>query len=184
LPEGSVAPGLNVDAEASGLGVERGGRMTAQQEKSSSALARPTAYSWPRDMADFMSSFWSDLDWPRRMLGSTEGGSLRIEETVDDDTMIVRAEIPGVDPDKDVEISVDDGFLTISAKRESKIKETKDGTVHSEFRYGSFMRQLRMPKNADLNSLAASYTDGVIEITVPLKAEEAPTAHKVEIKRS
>ena len=157
--------------------------MTAQQDKGSAAVAKPAGYLWPRDMAEFMNSFWGDLDWPRRVFGGAEG-TLRVEETVEDDTMIVRAEIPGVDPDKDVEISVDDGILTITAKRESKSEETKAGTFRSEFRYGRFVRQLRVPKNADLDALTASYADGVIEIKLPLRAEQVPSGRKIAIKRS
>lgn len=157
--------------------------MTVQHDKTDAPVTRRSAFTWPRDIADPMSSFWGDLEWPRRMFG-TPADSLRIEETIDDDAMTVRAEIPGVDPDKDVEISVDDGVLTISAKRESTSKETKDGGFHTEFRYGSFVRQIRMPKNADLDALKASYDAGVIEVKVPLRAEEVPTARKIEITRS
>lgn len=155
--------------------------MTNQRDRAATVVARPTP--WSRDMTEFLNSFWGDLDWPRRVLGTADG-VMRIEEAVEDDTLIVRAEIPGVDPDHDVEISVDEGVLTISAKRETKSKETKDGTIRSEFHYGSFVRQVRMPKSADLDALTASYHDGVIEIRVPMRAEQVPSSRKVAISRS
>lgn len=98
--------------------------------------------------------------------------------------LTIRAEIPGVDPEKDVEISVEGDVLTISATRESKTKETKDGSTHSEFRYGRFVRQLGMPKNADLDALSATYENGVIEITVPMKAEAVAGSRKIAITKS
>ena len=156
--------------------------MTAQHEKHDAPIIKRTAFTWPRDLVEPM-SFWGDLDWPRRVFGSAVD-TLRIEEAIEGDAMIVRAEIPGVDPDKDVDISVDDGVLTITAKRESTTEETKDGGFRSEFRYGSFVRQIRMPKTADLDALTASYDAGVIEVKVPLRAEKVPTARKVEITRS
>lgn len=157
--------------------------MAAQHGGTSTAVTRRSGSMWPRDMADLVNAWWGDLEWPRQVFAGFDG-SLRIEETMTDDSVIVRAEIPGVDPDKDVEISVEDGLLTISAKRESKTEETKDGGgFRSEFRYGRFVRQIRVPRNADLDALSASYADGVIEIKVPIKPEEATKARKIEIKR-
>lgn len=156
--------------------------MTTPENKTSVATTRPSGYRWPREMADFVNSFWGDLDWPRRVLPGFDG-SLKIEETLDDDMMTIRAEIPGVDPEKDVEISVDGDVLTISAKRESKTKETKNGSTHSEFRYGSFVRQLGMPKNADLDALTATYENGVIEVKIPMKAEAEPSSRKIAITK-
>ncbi len=157
--------------------------MTAQQEMTSTSVAKPTTYSWPWDMTEFVNSFFGDLAWPRRVLGHTDG-VMRIEEAVDGDTLIVRAEVPGVDPDKDVEVSVDDGVLTITAKRESETKRAEDGAYRSEFRYGTFIRQVRMPDAADLDALTASYRDGLIEIKVPLRVEQMPRSRKVSIARS
>lgn len=154
----------------------------AQHERAATLATKPATYPWPRDIAELIGSFWGDLDWPRRAFNASDG-VLRIEEAVEGDTMIVRAEIPGVDPDKDVEISVDDGVLTIKARRESKSTQTKDDTIRSEFRYGSFVRQVRMPKAADLDALTASYNDGVIEIKVPMRVEHAPSSRRVPISR-
>jgi HSP20 family protein len=89
------------------------------------------------------------FDWPdrwRRLFDfeTERGGWLRVEEVHEDDTLVIRAELPGIDPDKDVEVSVTDGILHISARREERT-EHKDKTRRSEFRYGEFSRDITLP---------------------------------------
>ena len=79
------------------------------------------------ELFDWFNSGWPAIaDWPH------DGArALRIEDRLEQDRYVVRAEIPGVDPDKDVEITVDDGVLTISAERREEVKEKG----RSEFLY-------------------------------------------------
>src|ERR1039457_7546986 len=74
---------------------------------------------------------WLEAPWA--LLPFTSGQTFRTEEYVKDNTYIVRAELPGVDPDKDVEVTVDAGVLTIRAERHEEHEEPH----RSEFRYGS-----------------------------------------------
>lgn len=87
---------------------------------------------------------------------------LRIEEYRDDDKFVVRAEIPGVDPAKDLTILAEDGFLRIGAVR---LEETRD-EGRTEFRYGTFHRTVALPPGAKEDTIAASYTNGILEIKV------------------
>lgn len=74
--------------------------------------------------------------------GDVTASGIRVEQLVEGTTLVVRAELPGIDPEKDVEITLGDGFLEIKAERQEK-KENKDkGSYRSEFRYGSFVRRL------------------------------------------
>ena len=84
----------------------------------------------------------------------------------------VRAEIPGVDPVKDVDITVRDGVLTIKAERTEK----KESNGRSEFSYGSFMRSVTLPAGADQDAIKASYDKGILTVSVPVT--EAQTAEK------
>lgn len=102
---------------------------------------------------------------------STLEGRIRVEEEIKDDAMVIRAELPGMDPEKDVEISVSDGMLHIKAERRSEIKEENEGRVRSEFRYGSYTRTLPLPKGASEKDVQATYKDGILEVTVPVKSE-------------
>ncbi len=94
---------------------------------------------------------------------------VRVEDFERDGTYVVRAELPGVDPDKDIEVSVEGEYLTIHGERREETREKN----RSEFRYGSFSRSLRMPASADASSVQATYRDGILEVVVPL-GEERP----------
>lgn len=113
-----------------------------------------------------------------RMFESAAGPApIRVEEFVDDKTLVIRAEMPGVDPEKDVEVSISDGVLHISAERQEK-EEKKDKKdkyrYRSEFRYGSFTRNVQLPEGVSEEDIKASYKDGVLEVRTPLP--EAVTA--------
>lgn len=135
--------------------------------------------SWP------ISAFplWRGLDdlfrdgWGRRMVA--------VEEYSEDGTLVVRAEVPGIDPDKDVQITVTDGVLKVSAERTEE--EEKEGRHfhRREFRYGSFARSIPLPEGIDEDKVVASYKDGILEVRVPLPTS-TPTesAHRVLVSHA
>ena len=71
--------------------------------------------------------------------------SVRVEDYVEGDTYVLRAELPGVDPDTDIEVGVSGDVLTISGRRQEEERDKN----HSEFRYGSFTRSVRIPSGCD-----------------------------------
>lgn len=100
-------------------------------------------------------------DWPGM------GDQLRVEEFVEDDSLVIRVEIPGVNADEDIEVEVDRGRLRIRAQREQR-EETKDDTsFRSEFHYGSFQRTIELPPGTDADDVTASYDDGILEVRAP-----------------
>ena len=120
------------------------------------------------------------VDWfeePFLTLRPYLGQPIRIEEYVEGDHYLIRAELAGIDPEKDVEIMVGSGYLTIRAERSDKIQ----GKHRSEFRYGSFSRTLTLPVNADEGAVTASYHDGILTISVGLKTEQQAPAKKIEV---
>ncbi|WP_155056045.1 Hsp20/alpha crystallin family protein [Streptomyces blattellae] len=94
---------------------------------------------------------------------------IRIEERLTDGMYVLRAELPGIDPAKDVEVTVTEGLLTLRAERTEETKEKH----HTEFRYGTFTRSVRLPAGAKGDEAAAEYKDGVLTITVPVPEKEA-----------
>ena len=120
---------------------------------------------------------WLDLD-------SETDRWLRIEELHEDGMMVVRAELPGVDPEKDVEISVSEGVLHISAKREERSEHKDKGTYRSEFRYGAFSRDFVLPKGVDHHAVKATYHDGILEVRMPWAGEASTTMTKVPVTRA
>ena len=102
---------------------------------------------------------------------------IRIEDFVEGDQYVIRAELAGIDPEKDVEVTVGSGFLTIRAQRSDKT----EGKHRSEFRYGSFSRTIGLPANADEDAVTATYRDGILTVSVGLKTEQKTSAKKIEI---
>ena len=100
-----------------------------------------------------------------------------MEDRITDTEYTIRAELPGLDPEKDVQITVAHGLLTVHAER----KEETHARQRTEFRYGMMQRSVRLPANADEDAVRARYANGILEVTVPLKA--APTAKQIEITK-
>ncbi len=109
--------------------------------------------------------------------------AIRVEEEVVGDKLVIRAELPGVDPERDVEITVEDGMLVVRAERRKETSETTDGGYRSEFRYGSFRRALALPKGAAASDVAATYRDGILVVEVPMPKSVGGEAEKVAITR-
>jgi len=97
------------------------------------------------------------------------GHAMRIEERVQNGRFEPRPEMPGINPEKQAEITVAKGILSTRAER----PEDKDNTGRSEFRYGSFFRQVVLRESADEADIQASYNEGILEISVGLKADQA-----------
>ncbi|MFI0724142.1 Hsp20/alpha crystallin family protein [Streptomyces sp. NPDC021224] len=101
---------------------------------------------------------------------------MRLEEGTEDGAYVVRAELPGIDPGKDVDITVQDGALTVRAER----AERETASHRTEFRYGSFTRTVPLPPGAREDDITASYDKGILTVTVPL-AETGTKARRIEV---
>jgi HSP20 family protein len=109
--------------------------------------------------------------------------TLKVEEFEDGDTVVVRAEMPGMDPDKDVEIMVSEGRLHIRAVRHAETKTEDAKGFRTEFQYGSFERTMRLPTGAAEGDVTASYKDGILEVRIPIDTAKAE-AKRVTVARS
>lgn len=147
-----------------------------------STMARRSDW-WP---ARRMSEWFDWLDWPG--FGSLREGErmLRIEERKENDALVIRAEMPGIDPEKDVEITLSEGMLTIKAERHEERKEEEEGgrRFHSEFSYGSFTRTVPLPSGATEDDVKAEYKDGILTVHVPIAAEEKAEVKRVAVSKS
>ncbi|ACY98354.1 MULTISPECIES: Hsp20/alpha crystallin family protein [Thermomonospora] len=148
--------------------------MSTQVRRRSSGLLPAFA-----DFPDLFPEFFDRVESPLALLRGFTGQLIRVEDYVEGDDYIVRAELPGVDPDKDIEITVSDDALHIRAERQEEYREGR----RSEFRYGSFSRTLPLPKGVNADSVKASYDKGVLTVTVPLPKEPKAEAKRVAIKK-
>ena len=138
-------------------------------------LPRPQAPATFRamfpDLADWLESPWTG---PPSFLAAPV---FRVEEAIQDDRYVVRAELPGLDPEKDIEVTVDGRILTIHAER----LQEDSGPYRSEFRYGSLTRSVRLPRKVDAKDVTARYEKGVLEVIVPVP-EAKPEGTRVPIE--
>lgn len=151
--------------------------------------AWPLETVWSQDLID--SAFGDML---RNFMGGesildrfSEGGThlMKLEEFLEDDTCVIRAELPGIDPEKDVELSVSDGVLHLRAQREERTEEDRPDGYRSEFRYGRLARSIRLPQGSSEADVTATYKDGILEVRVPAPREVAPpAATKIPIERT
>lgn len=128
-------------------------------------------------MSTLMPRFFGDLfDWLETETPARGGHLIRIEDRITDSEYKIRAELPGCDPQKDIEIGVANGVLSIRCTREEQ-KQEHDRT---EFRYGLMHRTVRLPANAKEEKIAAKYGSGILEVTVPL-TEQKPSGRQIPI---
>lgn len=149
--------------------------MTSLQERDKRAPDSP----WNR--LDRLFNEWMRTQPMRRLLGAETPGEeiIRVDEYRDDDVQVIRAELPGIDPDEDVELTVAGGMLRINAQRRIEGETEDKGLTRREMRYGRFTRTLPLAEGATDDDIDASYKDGVLEIRVPVAQ---PAAH-IEPKR-
>ena len=95
-----------------------------------------------------------------------------------EESYVLRADLPGVTED-DVKIELEENVLTISGERRSEREDRFDGVRRVERAHGSFSRSLTLPSGVDAEKIAASFANGVLEVTVPKPAARKP--HRVLI---
>jgi len=115
---------------------------------------------------------WLGLSWPPFL-----AASIRTEDFVEGDKYVLRAELPGIDPAKDVRITYVDGALRLEVTR---TEEQRD-KMRSEFHYGMFYRTIPLPAGAREKTIAAVYDKGILEITVEL-GEPKPAEHVIPVR--
>ena len=118
----------------------------------------------------------------RRFLQGESDTWLRVEEYRDGNTLVVRTDIPGIDPDKDIDITITDDTLHIVARRGEPAHKDQPG-YRSEVRYGEFTRSIPLTRGANPDTVEASYADGVLEIRAQLPEQPGPSATKVHVSR-
>ncbi len=101
------------------------------------------------------------------------GNLIRVEEFREDGTLVLRADLPGIDPDRDVAVTLSDGMLHIEAERHAEENGEEKDYVRKELRYGLMSRSLPLPMGAAEADVTANYKDGVLEVRVPVHERQA-----------
>lgn len=116
----------------------------------------------PSDIFSSFPMYFFDDDFPSLNLMR---GNFRVDLKETEDSYLVEADLPGVKKEN-INIEYDNGNLTISAKRDEALEDKKENYVRRERHYGEFKRSLYI-KNVDENKINASFTDGVLKVTLP-----------------
>lgn len=94
---------------------------------------------------------------------------MRVKEFVQEGTLVIRVQLPGMDPERDIRVVVADDVLTITAERLEEISEEHDadGGYRAESHYDSFRRSVALPAATAPGAVTATYRDGTLEVRVP-----------------
>ncbi|MEU7631963.1 Hsp20/alpha crystallin family protein [Nocardia sp. NPDC049220] len=124
-----------------------------------------------------------DIDTVARQLLGEATGSARAPRFMPMDLFktgdhyVLNADLPGVDPHS-VEVSVDNGTLTLRAQRTAPSEEGVQWIASERFA-GTYMRQLSLGENVDVDKISATYNNGVLSVTIPIAARAKP--RRIEI---
>ncbi|MGH8497189.1 MAG: Hsp20/alpha crystallin family protein [Gammaproteobacteria bacterium] len=97
----------------------------------------------------------------------------------EDDHFVLHADVPGVDP-KDIEITMQDGVLTLRGSREEVREDERQGYRRVERSSGQFYRRFNLPDTADAESITARSAKGVLEVKIPKHAKVQPRRISVQ----
>ena len=123
-------------------------------------------------------------DWPGSPISTlhheASTAPIRTEAYVKDGRYVVRFELPGLDPDTGLNVSVEASVLSVHAERPAG----EAGKYHSEFRYGLFDSHVTLPAGADTSDVTASYENGILEVSVGMEGKHNARQIKVVTTRA
>ena len=122
-------------------------------------------------------SFYPDYDYANE----TDSLIIPVEVRDKNNEYDIRAELPGVDK-KDLDISLNDGFLTISATKTEEKNEDEKTYKKSEFSYGVFSRTIQLPQEVDTEKIDAKLDNGVLRIVAPKLNKDKEAVKKICVK--
>ena len=141
-----------------------------------------------REVEEFRRSVDEMLEHLRNKIGYPLGsGSAAlkppIESFMEEGRLTLRVELPGIDP-KDITASVAGEMLTIRASREEEHETKKRDFLHREFRYGAIERSMTLPQGVKAEDIKASFSNGLLQLTISIPEEATPKEVKVHVERA
>jgi HSP20 family protein len=144
----------------------------------------PQLSNWPS--FDRLSSLRNDLDrlfdvsWSGRDTGLFSGWSPALDVFDEKDHFVVSAELPGMKKEE-IDLSFQDGMLSISGERKQTMENKEGETFRSERYFGKFQRSVTLPAAVDSSKISANYKDGILTVTLPKSEAAKPKQIAVNI---
>lgn len=126
---------------------------------------------------NFLDNFFSDDFF---LPSAYNTGSFRVDLKEDENNYLLDADMPGMDKNN-IDINLQNNYLTISAKREDQVEENKDNYVRRERTYGEFKRSFYFD-NIDEENIKASFKDGVLHLQLPKKDKAKDERKRINIE--
>jgi len=104
---------------------------------------------------------------PTRHPATGQPRMIPMEQYSDGTGYVIRLEIPGVDPARDLSVSVETGTLSVRAERRS----ARTDQVQTEFHYGSLARDVALPLGSNVDDVTASCRDGILTVRIGMQPE-------------
>jgi HSP20 family protein len=143
-----------------------------------------------RQMTSELDRMFEETAWPafRRPLFRARGPEApawfpEIDVFERGNRLVTKVDLPGLKKD-DVKVEVTDGQLLISGERKTETEVKKEEFYKCEREYGSFFRTVPLPEGVKITDVVATFTDGVLEVSVPLPAQKETKVQKVEIQEA
>lgn len=124
-----------------------------------------------REMTDLTQSVFGGSFNRRGPLTRGFGAVPAVDVLTRDSDLVVRAELPGIDPEKDVDVEVVDGRLRIRGERREEQRSDRDQYVRVESVFGAFERTIPLPERVNADDISATYENGILEVVIPKAAE-------------
>lgn len=105
------------------------------------------------------------------------GQAIKVEDYAEDGHYVIRAEVAGIDPEKELEVTAGAGYLTIRAVRPGRIEDKH----RTEFRYGPLRRTVPLPPAADADDVTAGYDKGILTIKLGIKGERREGRKRIQV---
>jgi HSP20 family protein len=124
----------------------------------------------------------STSDWPGSPLSTLheltqQVRSIPVEQYPNGTSYVVRFEIPGVDPARDLTVSVQTGTLTVRAEH----RQDGPDDEQSEFQYGSFARCIALPLGVDISDVSATCHNGILTVRIGMRSGQGRDARQIEV---
>ena len=142
------------------------------------ALLRQFSRDFERLFEPFGAFRWPSL--PAFTLPDKLGWSPQVDVFERDNKLVTKIDLPGLKKE-DVKVEIAEGYLAISGERKSESEEKTDNIYRRERSYGSFYRAVPLPEGVKVEEVKASFSEGVLEVSVPIPVQAAANARTVTI---